>query len=249
MPAIVIPWLGGDPWRVNAYQFVRNWWQERTVHYSDWEILEGTGKTRASAKNQGANQTDWDAVVFCDADCFAPFSQIEHAARVAIETNHLVICSTELQKLTKKSSQSLYKAHNHDIPKGVSYSTHCGGIVCVSREAWNQLGGYDERFTSWGGEDRALWLASQALLGPIERVEGIMWHLWHSKANDSRKLTQEYQEMLKRSIRYKLASGLIEKAEILPETPEAKLDPDSMRAILSEPGGPLANSLVPPAIE
>ena len=52
----------------------------------------------------------------------------------------------------------------------------------VHREAWDEVGGYDERFVGWGYEDSAMNI-ELATTRRWERMPGESWHLSHPQAN------------------------------------------------------------------
>ncbi len=54
-----------------------------------------------------------------------------------------------------------------------------GGLVVVPRDAFELVGGIDERFLGWGGEDVSFARALETLHGPYERLGAPLWHLWH----------------------------------------------------------------------
>ncbi|QCK82219.1 hypothetical protein E5Z46_08125 [Geobacillus kaustophilus NBRC 102445] len=41
------------------------------------------------------------------------------------------------------------------------------------------VGGFDERFSAWGGEDDAFSSAVNTLCGHYKRLEHTIYHLWH----------------------------------------------------------------------
>lgn len=55
------------------------------------------------------------------------------------------------------------------------------GCYAVPRSLWNAVGGFDERFLGWGGEDLAFMKACGAL-GGVDRVPGTIHHLWHPRS-------------------------------------------------------------------
>jgi glycosyltransferase involved in cell wall biosynthesis len=58
-----------------------------------------------------------------------------------------------------------------------------GGVVLMRRDAVVRLGGFDERFVGWGGEDDAMSLMIERLRVPtVEAGTGIAWHLAHPRA-------------------------------------------------------------------
>jgi predicted glycosyltransferase involved in capsule biosynthesis len=54
------------------------------------------------------------------------------------------------------------------------------GVVGMLREAFEKVGGYDERFTDWGGDDDAMRAVLETLWAPATRI-GIAYHLWHPR--------------------------------------------------------------------
>lgn len=59
-----------------------------------------------------------------------------------------------------------------------------GGAFIIRNDVYQQLGGFDERFIGWGGEDNAfsLLVESKVSKSAILR-QGTAWHLWHPRAN------------------------------------------------------------------
>lgn len=52
-------------------------------------------------------------------------------------------------------------------------------IQIVPREAFNCVGGWDERFRGWGGEDHSIMRATDTLYWPHKTLPGQVLHLWH----------------------------------------------------------------------
>jgi hypothetical protein len=61
--------------------------------------------------------------------------------------------------------------------------------IAIRRDAWDQLGGFDERFRGWGWEDMAFQSAACSLVGH-ERIEGDVFHLWHPRSPGAGKAGQ-----------------------------------------------------------
>ena len=53
--------------------------------------------------------------------------------------------------------------------------------MLISRKAWHEVGGMDERIRGWGGDDEALSYALRGLYGPGDIVQGQALHLWHPR--------------------------------------------------------------------
>lgn len=90
-----------------------------------------------------------------------------------------------------------------------------GGVLVVSAEAWAEVGGFDERFVGWSGEDVALGWALETLCGPPVRMAAPLWHLWHPPARRTRTNLYANQRL---EAWYRAANG----------------KPDAMRGLLAE---------------
>jgi GT2 family glycosyltransferase len=61
----------------------------------------------------------------------------------------------------------------------------CGGLFVIRREVYEELGGFDERFAGWGGEDDAMTIKLQTLISTTHVVaDRTAWHLWHERQRD-----------------------------------------------------------------
>jgi len=52
-------------------------------------------------------------------------------------------------------------------------------IHIVPREGFQTVGGWDERFRGWGGEDHAAMAAMDTLYGPHKTLPSSVTHIWH----------------------------------------------------------------------
>lgn len=118
------------------------------------------------------------------------------------------------------------------------------GIVAVSRSLLNEVGGFDERFVGWGGEDRAFQFACDTLAGPGERIDAMSYHLWHPSAPEKGRGTLVRKRNIALAVRYKEAAGRRRATGPIPRTRSIVPSPETMRALLSEDGGPLRTSRI-----
>lgn len=66
--------------------------------------------------------------------------------------------------------------------RGETFSL-CSGTFIISRDLFDKLGGWDERFLGWGGEDDALSYKLQRMQPPsLGLSDNCVFHLWHPKA-------------------------------------------------------------------
>ena len=72
---------------------------------------------------------------------------------------------------------------------GVHIQRQTGLCNMFTRNAWNSVRGFDEDFVEWGAEDDAFAFKLKRKVGPIVRLPGRVYHLWHQAVN-----TDAYQE-------------------------------------------------------
>jgi len=70
-------------------------------------------------------------------------------------------------------------------PKG-EFVVFCGGLFFIRSDAFRHLGGWDERFVGWGGEDDAMtYKLERARLSAVELDERPALHLWHRRTAET----------------------------------------------------------------
>ena len=103
-----------------------------------------------------------------------------------------------------------------------------GGVFVIRRDFFETIGGFDERFYGWGGEDDAFSIKAEALTtrAAIAR-NSFAWHMWHPRAIDREdpnyfrnvQILKEYRRLDITGIRemiehHKGSLGLINKFEV-----------------------------------
>jgi GT2 family glycosyltransferase len=64
-------------------------------------------------------------------------------------------------------------------PESIVQNLEAGGSVAITRDAFTRIGGMDETFVGWGGEDNEFWERAQTLrVWPYAYLPII--HLWHA---------------------------------------------------------------------
>lgn len=116
-------------------------------------------------------------------DAIKPFNRVIDLSKATTE-NYL---NGELSLKSLTNTQEKQRT-------GISF---CGGITFFKRKSFEFLGGFDERFIGWGGEDDAMSRFKIPLLKKVYVVEGTAYHLWHERANDESYRYSNYQNNLK----------------------------------------------------
>lgn len=228
----------GDKYRNDSFFFIHK-------HLSkEIPIFYGTHKggkfNRSAARNAAVAQTDADVIFLFDTDVSITQDQLWAAAYLASITGHMVIAFDDFIKLDVRQTMMFMRgAQPKPIRAGIRNHASCA--LAVPRALWDRVGGYDERFDSWGGEDRALWLACNAVSGAEEshRIPGNAFHLWHPNDPGRDNKSPSYHKMVELCKRYKLVCGSREKTGIIEPMPTSRLDLDALFELMREEGGPL----------
>jgi hypothetical protein len=179
--SVVIPFKSDNLYRQKSFDWVKLWWK---INFPGWQKLVAFNDpfTKAGAINYGVRETSGDTIVIADSDCFTPdvaglqrlVEEVESGKQPWMTPHRFVY------RLPEKISNTVYEENSIDL-KGLTRSIGCigGGLLIVSREAWNISGGFDERFTTWGGEDVSFGMALESLCGPQTRGRLDLVHLWH----------------------------------------------------------------------
>lgn len=222
----------------------------RDIGYS---VYYGTSSAnnfnRSAAKNVAVyqaledNQTA-DVIVLSDSDTFVSAECLQDGIDLCRKTGRIVNPFTEYKWVTHNCSLRTAVERVEEFDTYLDFKNHVGGIVIVPVELFKKVGGYDERFESWGGEDRAFYFACNAVLGYTEglRVEGVAYHLYHPRGMDTLKTDPRNESVVKLGMRYKVASGVKRISGILRHTESDKIDIHEMIMIMSENRGPLSDT-------
>ena len=184
---IIIPWRdSGCPARKRALDFVYGLYES---HFSNIILCDSSKDefNRAEARNAGVRKSTADIVVVTDADLFVPVSQIEEAIVIAETFDGQIKPFTAFGHLSEASTQYFLAKGDYASITEAQFDTLStlwpgvhGGTFVMRRELWDPIGGMDEAFTGWGGEDNAFnILCSSKLKEPLLTLDGYAFHLFH----------------------------------------------------------------------
>lgn len=187
--SIVSAWKDmGDPARLASYRWTRDYW--RRV-FPDAELVEAAPEpfTRAAGLNAAIRKASHDLILQADPDTIVPDAQAHTALQLAAEADGLVVPYDRYLYLDKAATQSLHAGYALDYFSERDCEDFgkngAGPVTAFSRRTWETVGGYDERFGLWGGDDAAFQYACAAYIGPERRVEGPALHSWHPRLPES----------------------------------------------------------------
>ena len=211
--------VGADgPHRQRLWNFARARWE---AAYPDTPIVEGSSPpglfNRSAAINDGAFG-DWDIAVVIDADVVCSARQVNSAIERASQSNRVVLAYSQYRGLTPNMTarildgyEDIFAFEETERPwlvPGTRYVTdfHESSCVVIPRAVFDKCQGFDERFVGWGQEDVAFMQAARILTGPVTRVEGPVWHLWHAHGPDRNPAFPEYHANQALGERYREAT-------------------------------------------
>lgn len=182
MTAILVPYADqGCEWRRRAWEYVQ---AHYATNHPDWPVIVGSCGgpwSKGAALADAFARCDADLLVIADADSFVDPDVLRKAAARA-EQFGWCVPHGQVKRLSQEATEAVYAGGSHRRGRLVRRTYHGpsgGGIVVLTREAWETVGGVDERYEGWGGEDVSFGWALHALVGAGSRIGAPLYHLWH----------------------------------------------------------------------
>jgi hypothetical protein len=194
---ILVPWRPGEERREFNWRVTRPY-----LERFGWELFLGDRPgpwARAAAVNAAARAAgDWDVALIADADTIPEEAPVRRAAEIV--GDGAIRPHDRLWSLNASQSVQLSMTGPERVELRKTRLFPGGGLLVVSRTAWETVGGYDERFIGWGHEDSDL--HTRLLVDASwDRIPGQAWHLWHKREAihtperlENRRMMEEIQE-------------------------------------------------------
>jgi hypothetical protein len=202
--SVLVPFADqGCEYRTRAWAYVRNHY---ATNHAGWHLVVGNCAgpwSKGAAISDALTRTDGDVLVLADADSWCD----PDALRLAVATDApWVVPHGKVYRLNQRGTAKLYsgllqRGHTARRPY---IGPAGGGLVVLSRTAYETVGGFDPRFSGWGGEDISLGWALDTLVGPYTRIGTQLHHLWHPHPAPSHRGSPETEAL---AARYKAARG------------------------------------------
>lgn len=152
-------------------------------HLSTKNIPRGWRKSWAY--NVGSRLARGTVLVFHDGDVCAPAAYAREVARSILERGH---ASASLQRMlfymSREDTEAVERSNEiKAFTPSLVFQNWKGGTIAISRDAFVSIGGFDEGFVDWGGEDDEFYDRCAAL-GHCRAGYLPFVHLWHQSQPD-----------------------------------------------------------------
>ena len=193
MISFLIPFRDVDGTRTRTKDWIVARWK---AHYPAAEFIIASDDgadpfCKSMAVNNAFKLSHGDIIVILDSDTWITTSAFS-AAVEAIEkrTAAWIVPASVSLRLTREASERLFAlgpmAETVVAPGDVEEKSYVVGFCHVlPREAFIAVGGMDERFRGWGGEDGAFVRAVDAVYGGHVKIKSTLISLWHDRPRDN----------------------------------------------------------------
>ncbi|MBF5004250.1 galactosyltransferase-related protein [Diaphorobacter caeni] len=150
------------------------------------------GFNKAWGLNVVACMARTPVLVFTDADLIVPGS-LRSIIDACAQQAPIAKPYDDVRDLTEAESARVHQGHyGVEPPSSPSGKPGreaigeqlplCGGMFAIRSDAFFHIGGWDERFVGWGGEDDAMSVKLQRAQMQVVVQAGTALHLWHPRA-------------------------------------------------------------------
>jgi len=151
------------------------------VRYVHTPMAETLGYSRAAAFNAGMRHARARLLIFHDNDMLLPREYAMQALLRQRDGFEVINLKRFVFYLTDRQStriQHTGEIDADDVPETVVQNLEAGGSFAITRDAYRAIGGFDEGFIGWGGEDNEFWERAITRRAWVWGYLPIL-HLWH----------------------------------------------------------------------
>ena len=140
-----------------------------------------SGYNRSAAFNRGVRVAKGNVLVLHDNDMIVPKNYCADIIKLMSKGYDAINPKRFVFYLSKHDSTLVTSSFNnisHCKPEYIVQNLEAGGSMAITKEGYKRIGGMDERFIGWGGEDNEFWSRCSVLNRWIWGYAPVI-HLWH----------------------------------------------------------------------
>jgi predicted glycosyltransferase involved in capsule biosynthesis len=137
--------------------------------------------SRSWAFNVGADLAHGNLLILHDNDMLVPQDYASQMLARRKEGHEVINVKRFVFYLAKEHSEKIMISEAvllDNVPESVVQNLEAGGSFGISRDAYLAIGGFDESFVGWGGEDNEFWERAQTRKVWPHGYLPVL-HLWH----------------------------------------------------------------------
>jgi hypothetical protein len=190
--SVIIPFQTDHGPRAEAFKWVKKFYE---LNMPEAEIclgiINGEEVNKSKAVNLAAKKAKRDIFVIADADVVYDPNLIVEALRL-LQKEAWIVPFSEVYNVEKGGTDRLLNTSpkwpielklDDCTRSDWVYEGFAGKLFVITRENFEKVGGFDERFIGWGGEDDAFSHSVQTLCGKLVNLDGEIFHLWHPSSS------------------------------------------------------------------
>jgi hypothetical protein len=191
--SLLVPYApGSDAWRDRLWDWVEACWRlllpAAEVCIGTPDSSDAAGFNHAQAVNRAAAQAHGDVFVIAQPDTVHDREMLGWRIELARDGNAWTVpglysCLTEDATRIALSQDQRIDLAVLDREAETAFSW--AGVAVMPREAFERVGGCDERFDGWSPDDVAFGVSVDTLWGEKARI-GRVFHLWHPQPLNER---------------------------------------------------------------
>lgn len=147
------------------------------------------------ARNEAFKKSTRPYLAFVDSDTIFDRSTVENALEYLMQPgstwslpyNEFHVLDQESGKAILSSEVDIVLSEQtlsdeltlYDPPRNIDHGSPMCGLYMISADNYRKMGGFDERFFGWGFEDWAFRIAADNRVGPCQRFDAPVFHIWH----------------------------------------------------------------------